>query len=49
MAHDTAGQKTQKIKGATILSALDVALGLRTISVHPEDQHKLAFTFGKLL
>ena len=39
-------QEIPKIKGATILSTLDVASGFWTIPVHPEDQHKLAFTFG---
>ncbi len=29
-----------------ILSTLDVAPGFWTIPVHPDDQHKLAFTFG---
>ncbi len=39
-------QEIPKIKGSTILSTLDVASGFWTISVHPDDQHKLAFTFG---
>ncbi len=30
----------------TILSTLDVASGFWKIPVHPDDQHKLAFTFG---
>ncbi len=40
-------QEIQKIKGSTILSTLDVASRLWTIPVHPDDQHKLAFTFGQ--
>ncbi len=40
------GQEIPKIKGATVLSTLDVASGFWTIPVHPDDQHKLAFTFG---
>ncbi len=40
-------QEIPKIKGSTILSTLDVASGFWAISVHPNDQHKLAFTFGK--
>ncbi len=39
-------QEIPKIKGSTILSTLDVASGFWTIPVHPDDQHKLAFTFG---
>ncbi len=39
-------QQIQKIKGSTILSTLDIASGFWTIPVHPDDQHKLAFTFG---
>ncbi len=38
-------QEIPKIKGSTILSTLDVASGFWT-RVHPDDQHKLAFTFG---
>ncbi|RXN20361.1 Retrovirus-related Pol poly from transposon [Labeo rohita] len=39
-------QELSKIKGSTILSTLDVASGFWTIPVHPDDQHKLAFTFA---
>lgn len=39
-------QEIPKIKGSMILSTLDVASGFWTIPVHPDDQHKLAFTFG---
>ncbi|KAL1270904.1 hypothetical protein QQF64_029920 [Cirrhinus molitorella] len=39
-------QEIPRIRGATIFSTLDVALGFWTIPVHPDDQHKLAFTFG---
>ncbi len=39
-------QEIQKIKGSTILFTLDVATGFWTIPVHPDDQHKLAFTFS---
>ncbi len=39
-------EEIPKIKGSTILSTLDVASGFWTIPVHPDDQHKLAFTFG---
>ncbi len=39
-------QEIPKIKGSTILSTLDVASGFWTIPAHPDDQHKLAFTFG---
>ncbi len=39
-------QEIPKIKGSTILSTLDVASRFWTIPVHPDDQHKLAFTFG---
>ncbi len=39
-------QEIPKIKGSTILSTLDVTSGFWTIPVHPDDQHKLAFTFG---
>ncbi len=39
-------QEIPKIKGSTILSTLDVASGFWKILVHPDDQHKLAFTFG---
>ncbi|KAL1258525.1 hypothetical protein QQF64_009102 [Cirrhinus molitorella] len=39
-------QEIPRIRGATIFSTLDVASGFWTIPVHPEDQHKLAFTFG---
>ncbi len=39
-------QEIPKIKGSTILSTLDVASGFWTIPVHPDDQHKLAFTFS---
>ncbi len=39
-------QEIPKIKGSTILSTLDVASGFWTILVHPDDQPKLAFTFG---
>ncbi|KAI5606934.1 hypothetical protein C0J50_7488 [Silurus asotus] len=38
-------QEIPRIKGATIFSTLDVASGFWTIPVHPDDQHKLAFTF----
>ncbi len=38
-------QEIQRIRGATIFSTLDVASGFWTIPVHPDDQHKLAFTF----
>ncbi len=38
-------QEIPKIKGSTILSTLDVASGFWKIPVHPDDQHKLAFTF----
>ncbi len=38
-------QEIPKIKGSTILSTLG-RLGFWTIPVHPDDQHKLAFTFG---
>ncbi len=41
-------QEGPKIKGATILSTLDVTSGFWTIPIHPDDQHKLAFTFGNL-
>ncbi len=40
------GQEIPKIKGSVILSTLDVASGIWTIPVLPDDQHKLAFTFG---
>ncbi len=46
MAYDPVGPRNTKIKGSTILSTLDVASGFWTIPVHPDDQHKLAFTFG---
>ncbi len=46
MAYDPVGTEFLKIKGATILSTLDVTSGVWTITVHPNDQHKLAFTFG---
>ncbi len=46
MAYDPVGSRIPKIKGSTILSTLDVASGFWTIPVHPDDQHKLAFTFG---
>ncbi len=39
-------QEIPKIKGLTILSTLNVASGFWTIDLHPNDQHKLAFTFG---
>ncbi len=39
-------QEIKKIKGSTILSTLDVTSGFWTIPIHPDDQHKLAFTFG---
>ncbi|KAL1246759.1 hypothetical protein QQF64_034307 [Cirrhinus molitorella] len=39
-------QEIPKIKGSTILSTMDIASGFWTIPVHPDDQHKLAFTFG---
>ncbi|XP_016124973.1 B-cell scaffold protein with ankyrin repeats-like [Sinocyclocheilus grahami] len=39
-------QEIPRIRGATIFSTLDVASGFWTIPVHPDDQHKLAFTFG---
>ncbi|KAL1258951.1 hypothetical protein QQF64_009528 [Cirrhinus molitorella] len=39
-------QEIPRIRGATIFFTLDVASGFWTIPVHPEDQHKLAFTFG---
>ncbi|KAL0147779.1 hypothetical protein M9458_056922, partial [Cirrhinus mrigala] len=39
-------QELPKIKVSTILSTLDVASGFWTIPVHPDDQHKLAFTCG---
>ncbi len=39
-------QEIPKIKGLMILSTLDVASGFWTIPVHPDDQLKLAFTFG---
>ncbi len=39
-------QEILKIKGSTILSTLDVASGFWTIPIHPDDQHKLAFTLG---
>ncbi|KAL1248877.1 hypothetical protein QQF64_022195 [Cirrhinus molitorella] len=39
-------QEIPRISGATIFSTVDVASGFWTIPVHPEDQHKLAFTFG---
>ncbi len=39
-------QEIPNIKGSTIRSTLDVASGFWTILVHPDDQHKLAFTFG---
>ncbi len=42
-------QEIPKIKGSTILSTLDVASGFWTIPVHPDDQHKLAFTFSNQL
>ncbi len=46
MAYDPVGPRNSKIKGSKILSTLDVASGFWTIPVHPNDQHKLAFTFG---
>ncbi len=39
-------QEIQKIKGSTILSTLYIASVFWTIPVHPDNQHKLAFTFG---
>ncbi|XP_059392893.1 uncharacterized protein LOC132125468 [Carassius carassius] len=39
-------QEMPRIRGATILPTLDVASGFWTIPVHPENQHKLAFTLG---
>ncbi len=39
-------QEIPKIKGSTILSTLNFASGFWTIPVHPDDQHKLSFTFG---
>ncbi len=39
-------QEIPKIKGSTILSTLDITSGFWMIPVHPDDQHKLAFTFG---
>ncbi len=39
-------QEIPKIKGSSILSTLDIATGFWTIPVHPDDQHKLAFTVG---
>ncbi|KAL0159214.1 hypothetical protein M9458_042939, partial [Cirrhinus mrigala] len=38
-------QEIPRIRGATIFSMLDVALGFWTIPVHPDDQHKLSFRF----
>ncbi|RXN14511.1 Retrovirus-related Pol poly from transposon opus [Labeo rohita] len=38
-------QEIPRIRGATILSTLDVASGFWTIPVHPDDQHKPAFRF----
>ncbi len=47
MAYDPVGPRnSKKIKGSTILFTLDVATGFWTIPVHPDDQHKLAFTFS---
>ncbi len=39
-------QEIPKIKGPTILSTLNVVSRFWTIPVHPDEQHKLAFTFG---
>ncbi len=39
-------QEIPKMKSSMILSTLDVASRFWTIPVHPDDQHKLAFTFG---
>ncbi len=39
-------QEIPKTIGSMILFTLDVASGFWTIPVHPDDQHKLAFTFG---
>ncbi len=39
-------QEIPNIKGSMILSTLNVTSGFWTIPAHPDDQHKLAFTFG---
>ncbi len=39
-------QEILKIKGSTILPTLDIASGFWIIPVQPDNQHKLAFTFG---
>ncbi len=39
-------QEIPKIKGSMIRSTLDIASGFWTIPAHPDDQHKLAITFG---
>ncbi len=46
IAYDQLDQEIPKIKGSMILSTLDIASGFWTIPVHPDDQPKLAFTFG---
>ena len=40
-------QELHKARGAKFFTAVDVASGFWTIPVHPDDQHKLAFTFAE--
>ena len=39
-------QELPKVRDATVFSTIDLASGFWTVGVHPEDQHKLAFTFA---
>uniref|UniRef100_A0A3B3D388 ribonuclease H n=1 Tax=Oryzias melastigma TaxID=30732 RepID=A0A3B3D388_ORYME len=40
-------QELPRVKEAKYFSTLDVASGFWTVPVHPDDQHKLAFTFAR--
>uniref|UniRef100_A0AAV2MP73 ribonuclease H n=1 Tax=Knipowitschia caucasica TaxID=637954 RepID=A0AAV2MP73_KNICA len=40
------GQDLPKVRDAKFFSTLDIASGFWTIPVHPQDQHKLAFSFA---
>ncbi|KAL1276828.1 hypothetical protein QQF64_036451 [Cirrhinus molitorella] len=46
VAYDPTRPRNSKIKGSTILSTMALLQDFGTIPVHPDDQHKLAFTFG---
>ena len=39
-------QELPKVRDATVFSTIDLASGFWTVGVHPDDQHKLAFTFA---